>query len=202
MVCVYIYMLYGAAFKGDFNRLFNSAKIRSLKAFKNISLKTDIKDTLNQNFSSGGKMDLKLLWKDEYCLGHNAIDFEHKKLFDIANQIFAIGNPRVNSERIKGLVLELYDYMKHYFEHEEKFMAEISYTEASEHKQKHQKILEEMDKVLSISEGFNVLEMNLAYIMQEWFAGHILNEDKKIMERIESYELKLYYRYCRPGLHS
>ncbi len=59
-----------------------------------------------------------------------------------------------------------------------------------------------MDKVMSIGEGFNVLEMNLEYIMQEWFAGHIINEDKKIMEKIESFELKLYYRYCRPGLHS
>ena len=147
-------------------------------------------------------MDSRLLWKDEYCLGHGVIDSEHKNLFDIANYILAVNNPRMNSDEIRERIHELYDYIEDHFEHEERFMSEISYPEIEHHKEKHREIIEEMNKMLDINEGFNVLEINLVYIMQKWLLEHILEEDMKMMKIIGSHELKAYYSYCRPGLHN
>ena len=147
-------------------------------------------------------MNSELMWKYEYCLGHGVIDSEHKKLFDIANQIFAISNSQENSEKIRKLIHELYDYMNYHFDHEEKFMSEISFPETGQHKKKHQEIIEEMNKMLNASKGFNILEINLVYIMQKWLLVHIIEEDMKIKKAIDSHELRLYYSYCRPGSHN
>lgn len=79
-------------------------------------------------------MNSEIQWKDEYCLGNDLIDSEHKKLFEIASQIFAIKNPQANSDKIKKLIHELYDYMRCHFKHEEEHMAEVLFEEIDQHK--------------------------------------------------------------------
>ena len=51
-------------------------------------------------------MESRLIWKDEYSSGHDVIDSEHEKLFDIASQILAVDNPRTDSEKINELIHE------------------------------------------------------------------------------------------------
>lgn len=172
----------------------------SVEILKNKGLKSDIKGGFIGINIIGGEMESGLIWKDEYSSGHDVIDSEHEKLFDIASQILAVDNPGTDSEEINKLVHELYDYMRYHFENEENFMHEMSFPDIERHKKKHREIINEIKKMQVLNEGFNVLEMNLIYIMKEWFLAHILEEDVKIKQTIDSYELKLYYRYCRPGL--
>jgi hemerythrin len=136
-----------------------------------------------------GLMDTKLPWKDEYCLGHDVIDSEHKKLFSIANQIFAIKEPNMHSKEIKKHIHELYEYMRYHFGHEEEFMAELSFAEIEPHKKKHAEIIEEMNNILKGSKDFNILELRLVYMMQKWVLKHILEEDLKVKMAVDYREL-------------
>ena len=177
-------------------------EIRSgAEILKNKGLKSDMKGGFIEINLIGGEMESRLMWKDEYSSGHDVIDSEHEKLFDIVSQILAVDNPETDSEEIDELINELYDYMRYHFENEENFMHEISFPDIERHKKKHREIINEIKKMQDLNEGFNVLEMNLIYIMKEWFLAHILKEDVKIKQTIDSFELNLYYRYCRPGLH-
>ncbi len=64
----------------------------------------------------------KLSWKPEYKIGHSLIDREHKHLFEIALEAFVPVIPELRKNKIKKTILELKEYMKLHFMHEESFM--------------------------------------------------------------------------------
>ncbi len=130
-------------------------------------------------------MNSELQWKDEYSLGHDVIDSEHKNLFEIANKIFAVKNPFTDSVKIKELIHELYKYMKYHFDHEEELMAEISFERIDDHRHKHGEIITEMNKILQESKDFNILELKLTYMMQKWVLAHILEQDLMLKKAID-----------------
>ena len=121
----------------------------------------------------------KLAWKDEYCVGNETIDAEHRRLFDIANEILNINNPLMETPRIVELVKELYGYMQKHFEHEEAHMESISFKEIKEHKAMHESIIEEMNVILKKSKNYIHLDNLLVTLMKEWVRKHIVEEDVK-----------------------
>ena len=125
-------------------------------------------------------MSLKFEWKDEFSIGNEVIDAEHKNLFDIANRFFAIEDPKANPDAVKTVIVELYDYMRNHFVHEEAYMQEIAYPEINEQVEKHKHIISEMNLILKYSRGFNEVEDKLTVLMQEWLLTHIIAEDMKL----------------------
>jgi len=133
-------------------------------------------------------MSSPLLWNDDYCTGHDIIDSEHKRLFEIAGQIFAINNPLKDIAAIKKLVQQLYDYMRTHFEHEEGYMAHIVYSDAGNHREKHAEIISEMNNILKFSKNFIQIENRLVALMKKWLLDHILKEDLKVKKAIDIHE--------------
>ena len=121
----------------------------------------------------------KLAWKNEYCVGNETIDAEHKRLFGIANEILNINNPIMETPKIMQLVKQLYDYMQTHFEHEEVHMESISFTEIEKHKAMHESIVEKMNAILIISNNYIQLHNLLATLMKQWVRKHIVEEDVK-----------------------
>jgi len=121
-----------------------------------------------------------LQWKNDYCIGHDVIDGKHRKLFEIANQIFMIKNPLLDTEKIKTSIHELYDYMRFHFSHEEDYMAETSFPGIEDHKAKHREIISEMNEILLKSRNFIYLENNLVNLMHKWLLEHIIKDDLEI----------------------
>ena len=134
----------------------------------------------------------KLDWKDDYCIGNESIDAEHKRLFDIANEILNINNPLMETPRVALLVKELYGYMQEHFEHEEVYMESISFGEIEEHKAMHDSIVTEMNDMLKMSKDYIQLDNLLVILMKEWVLRHIAEEDVKHCkaQAVESYEIK------------
>jgi len=130
-------------------------------------------------------MSSSLLWNDDYSIGHDVIDSEHKRLFEIADQIFSINNPLMDNAAIKKIVHELYDYMKKHFEHEEDFMSRVVYSDFGTHKEKHAEIICEMNDILKLSKNFIQIENRLVSLMRKWLLDHILKEDLKVKKAID-----------------
>jgi hemerythrin len=130
-------------------------------------------------------MSSSLLWNDDYSIGHDVIDSEHKRLFEIAGQIFAINNPLMDIAAIKKIVHQLYDYMKKHFEHEEDYMTHVVYSDTGTHKEKHAEIISEMNDILKLSKNFIQIENRLVTLMRKWLLDHILKEDLKVKKALD-----------------
>jgi hemerythrin len=127
-------------------------------------------------------MDDRFPWKDEYLTGHEAIDNDHRKLFEIANKVFLIENPHEEKDAVSETVRELYDYMRVHFEREEGVMTDHSFSDLENHKEKHAMIIHQMNETLRNSRNFFELEDHLRTVIEDWLVNHIIQEDMKVKE--------------------
>lgn len=121
----------------------------------------------------------KISWNDAYALEHDKIDQEHKKLFSLANEIY---NCDENEESIKTILKELIKYTKFHFLNEENYMKNINYVKYEEHKNIHNRVIQDLKSIIS---EVNVISNNeirnkLEHFITDNIVAHILTEDKKV----------------------
>lgn len=131
---------------------------------------TNLKD-LKKNFG----------WKDIYSINNPNIDFEHKQLFDIAQEAFIEVEPDLKPKKIKEVLTKLYSYMKTHFKHEEEYMTQINYPKIEEHKKLHNEIIKTINNFVKSLPTLNedVFEKELARIIDIALVHHIIIEDRK-----------------------
>ena len=131
-----------------------------------------------------------IAWNDNYIIGNDKIDSEHKELFDIAkkaNCVYSLEDEEKQIEALKEIVDELYSYVDYHFKNEEEHMKSINYPRLLDHKIQHKKLL---DMVNFISLNLPILSIQksgdeLYNFVQKIFVKHIISEDTKIVEFIE-----------------
>jgi hemerythrin len=123
-------------------------------------------------------------WKNKFLINHYDLDMEHKKLFDIALKALN-GNTELNiKEHIKKTIIELYDYMKFHFKHEEAYMQSVNYQNYEEHKILHEDIITEFNDFIKKLPSLTIeeFERQLIAYMDIWLINHIIIEDQKLMD--------------------
>ena len=149
-----------------------------LKEDKKILLWNTSLDDLKTNF--GGK--------DIYSLDNSILDEEHKTLFKIAEEAFAVVEPELKHEKIRNILNRLYEYMKVHFSHEEEYMQEINYPQFEIHKELHENIVntinEFVKELATLSE--DSFEKELAKLIDGTIVHHIVQEDKKIISWLKA----------------
>lgn len=125
--------------------------------------------------------------KDEYYIGINQIDEQHKKLFQIADDTYELLNNAYIADKydhIVALLDELKEYTATHFAEEEAYMESIKCKKILSHKIEHHEFLEKINDI-----ELNDLEMNQEGIIMDilnfvydWLVHHILDTDKLIVE--------------------
>lgn len=128
-------------------------------------------------------------WKEIYSVGDEDIDREHKKLFDIAQE--AMDETAIKNERdtkIKAVLINLYDYMKTHFKHEEELMKEADYPQLQEHADIHNKIIESINTFVKQlpTMRIEIFEKELIRIIDIVLIQHIIQEDRKIINWVKA----------------
>ncbi len=123
--------------------------------------------------------------KEEYLIGIEEIDREHKVLFEIADEIYQLcGNEFVPDkyDHIVNLIQRLKQYAIMHFEHEEAYMESIQYKKMFTQKIQHDNFkrkLETMDLEIIDDNQDRAVEELLKFVT-DWLVGHILGTDKQI----------------------
>lgn len=127
------------------------------------------------------------LMKDEYLVGIKEIDEEHKELFQIANEAYAVfGDDYIADkfDNIVAIITKLKEYASTHFANEEAYMERIQYKRRLSHKIEHIEFLEKINEI-----DFDKIDQNQTDALLEildflgnWLVHHILENDKKIGE--------------------
>lgn len=126
--------------------------------------------------------------KDEYLVGIEQIDQEHRRLFEIAEEVYQLSQNEYIPDKydnIRDVLLELKEYTLTHFAHEEAYMESIQYKHMFMQKVQHDAFrekledleLEDLDKISSAE----VIEEILNFLT-DWLVDHILNTDKMLGE--------------------
>ena len=117
-------------------------------------------------------------WLNEYNIGVEEIDNQHKSLFanlTLLKQSFS------KEEDVIKTIKFLVDYTNSHFSKEEEFMQQISYPDYDNHKKIHQKLTSQVAEIIAGIKGGKPLDVSyLIRFLTDWLVNHILDEDSKI----------------------
>lgn len=124
-------------------------------------------------------------FKEEFKTGIPQIDAEHKKLFEIADQIYELKNEEFMHDKydnIRAILEQLREYTDTHFTHEEEYMRSIGYKNMFMQKVQHDALRQQMAEwdLDSIDENQDEAIDQMLTIVTDWLVNHILGYDKKI----------------------
>ncbi len=124
-------------------------------------------------------------FKEEFLTGIEMIDREHKRLFEIAENLYQLKCREYVTDKydhIREILTELRDYTMTHFEHEEAYMKSISYKRMFSQLSQHDALRETISgwDLDAIDEDQDEAIGDMLNLITDWLVNHILNEDKRI----------------------
>ena len=119
-------------------------------------------------------------WNDEFSVGIDAIDRQHKRLLGLINKIDEVIQEGGTYEQFAPVVDDLIDYTNSHFAHEEKRLEENHCPDLEIHRKSHVRLREELLRWQENVAEARSEDMNEHMLfLRIWFPGHILSMDKK-----------------------
>jgi hemerythrin len=122
--------------------------------------------------------EYKYSWKQEYLINICEMDNQHKRVFEIIDNI----NICLKSKdcTVVELILDtLIDYIEYHFSSEEKFLEKYGYKEYKDHKQRHDEFKQTLYQYKKDIKNKTLNKTNMMLMLQSWMVNHILQDDKK-----------------------
>ena len=126
-----------------------------------------------------------LQWKEEYSIGVQLIDEQHKHLFVIGNNIYDLLENYLYEDKYDKIVMiinELREYTKYHFMTEEDYMLKIKYSKYFNQKVEHDDFIEKIEGIdlKGLDENQDKYIRDLLTFVFNWILEHILKKDKLI----------------------
>ena len=125
----------------------------------------------------------EMVWKDEYSVGIDSLDNDHKKLISLLNQFTMAYDYAMSEEYEREALNDLISYTKYHFEREEKLLEQHDYPDVIAHKAQHKKMIEQVNGFMDIysEKGHDSLN-EISSFLSHWLINHINGTDKEYSE--------------------
>ncbi len=126
-----------------------------------------------------------LVWKEEYAIGVELIDNQHKHLFAIGNGIYELLENYIlddKYDKIIKILTDLREYTKYHFQSEEEYMLQIKYPGYFSQKVEHDDFIDKIEEIelQNLDENQEEYIRELLLFVFNWVLQHILQKDKLI----------------------
>jgi len=127
----------------------------------------------------------KIEWKDNYAVGNDVIDREHKELIEQINQLYELLARSTDTHRVEVMLGDIQADISAHFAFEELMMSEADFAEYEEHKKDHETLLDQInDMVFSFSEDPETGRQLLKDKLSNWFARHFVTFDARLHNQL------------------
>ncbi|HKL41225.1 MAG TPA: bacteriohemerythrin [Clostridia bacterium] len=128
-----------------------------------------------------------ITWREEYSVGYEEFDDQHKKLISIINEIQPLlNNDDIGDEKlyveISDVLSKLLDYTEYHFESEEELFEKYDYKHTAEHKELHHRFFMKITELLAnlvLDEDLRGIVSKTDAYLKEWLLSHIQGADQK-----------------------
>ena len=121
-----------------------------------------------------------LQWKDQYAIGIDAVDHEHRELIDLINRIHDRWAATGSRDLIEAFLGDLYAGISAHFALEERFMRERRYDGLAAHKDDHERLLDELREIMESFDLDPDASGALAARLDDWFSRHFETHDARL----------------------
>lgn len=126
-----------------------------------------------------------IAWQPGFGVGHDAIDGDHRRLFELFNEFASAVNGNRGDAEIQGVLGELLEYTDYHFDREEGLMREHGYPDYAAHKAMHDSFVRQIHDVNSALDAGGEKGAFVLGVLGKWLTGHILGVDKKLGAYLE-----------------
>ena len=126
---------------------------------------------------------MAILWRNSMSVANNEIDRDHRYLICLINTIELVLQKPDEKEPILSVLSQLKDYTQDHFKREELLQLKIKYPKFQQHKQAHNSLIIELDKMIDSINGLvrkpisKQQSEDLMGMMRSWLIGHVIEED-------------------------
>lgn len=122
-----------------------------------------------------------LQWSDQYLVGDELIDRQHRYLFDLINAFHDAFVERRERREVLRLLTQLIEYAESHFEAEERIMRENRFPGLERHHHAHVRLYEQ---IFELNAKLQDRSLNPTYdtiaFLRNWLSDHILGNDLAI----------------------
>ena len=121
-----------------------------------------------------------LVWKDEYSVGIEEMDNDHKRLLNLINQLQTAVHYYTGKESEEKAMQELIDYTKTHFTKEEKLLEDNNYADIVAHKELHKQFINKVNELLEqYKNNSEATLVDALSFLKDWLIRHINGTDKE-----------------------
>ena len=122
-----------------------------------------------------------LQWKDEYSVGIDAVDYEHKQLIDLINRLSEELDAKDFKLTVPAFFGDLLRGISAHFALEERFMREHHYSRLGPHKADHERLLDDLRDIMDVFEHTEKIDAaTLTDRLDDWFSRHFRTHDAEL----------------------
>lgn len=129
-------------------------------------------------------MESQFEWKEEYSIGVESIDKEHRRLFKIITKLLSFVEEKKGQWACQEGIKYFKEHAMKHFEDEEKYMRSVNYSGYDTHKHLHENFrkntLPALEEELERSDYSQDAVDHFIGVCTGWLIGHTLTEDRAI----------------------
>lgn len=143
------------------------------------------------NYMASKKMADKLEWEDMYSVDVEQIDNQHKRLFEIINELAELLNINASKTDLNAIIDKLMEYKKFHFATEEKYFKDFDYEKTDEHISSHRSFDNKIKEIkVRCGDDFYLLGYELIDFLEDWLIGHLMTADQEYKACFKAHGLK------------
>ncbi|MGA3028569.1 MAG: bacteriohemerythrin [Bryobacteraceae bacterium] len=124
-------------------------------------------------------------WSPEYSVGNDLIDAEHRTLFEMADRLHGAMLSGGGKNVLRSLFVQLADYTRTHFAHEEALMAKHAYPQLPAHAEIHRQLIAKLSKLQDdLNGGKLTVTMDTMQFLRDWLQHHIGKTDRLVASHV------------------
>jgi hemerythrin len=120
-------------------------------------------------------------WRDDFRTGIKGVDFEHERLIQQINDVYALIGKHAEREQVIDSLGEIYGSISAHFALEEQMMKRHNYSEYAEHRADHERLLDDIGDITDEYEtSLQLDETGFTDKLSDWFQNHFKIHDSRL----------------------
>lgn len=120
-----------------------------------------------------------MLWKEEYSVGIDALDEQHKEIINLINILRRGIDEHEEKKALNYATQKLLEYTLFHFSSEETLFKEFDYPETASHKVEHSFFIQKVSDFKKKFDSGESIEVGLEGFLTGWLSHHIMEVDHK-----------------------
>ena len=127
-----------------------------------------------------------LQWREDFATVIEDVDFEHREMIELINELYSSLSDQSSGISVFDFLGEINTKISAHFALEEKIMRERGYDQYQDHKEDHERLLDEIRDIMDDYEDRDFFDANaFAERLSQWFTEHFKTKDARFHKHMD-----------------